>query len=213
MSAAPQLVLFDCDGVLVDSETLQAAVFSEQLQRLGLAWSPAECAQRFTGQALGHCFASVETVLGAPLPEHFAAELAEATQLAFRARLRAMPGAQVTLAALSVAGLPWAVASNGSLAKMAGSLEAVGLGALTAGRRFSAEGLPPKPDPALFLAVAQRFGVDPSNCWVVEDSAPGLAAARAAGMTALALGEGGGPGSLTELTQLLVRLQACTIKI
>lgn len=200
----PHLVIFDCDGVLVDSEDLQAEVFASALNAVGITCSAAYCRSHFTGLSLAACFRAVQAVSGRSLPESFAADLVRATRHAFEERLQPMPGAQLVLAALSIAGIRFAVASNGSLEKMRHSLGCTGLLPMVRERLFSASGLPPKPAPDVFLLVARRFAVAPSRVWVVEDSAAGISAARNAGMVPWELCAGGGArGRLPSLPALL----------
>lgn len=200
----PDLIVFDCDGVLVDSEDLQAQVFAETLAAHGLAFTSDYCRAHFRGLSLADCYRLLEAASGRALPAAFAADLADATLRAFTHRLRPVEGARQVLTALGIAGVPYAVASNGSVAKMRHSLGCAGLLELVRGRLFSAAGMAPKPAPDVFLLAARACGVEPGRVWVIEDSETGLRAARSAGMTAWELASGtAGAGRLPHLTALL----------
>ncbi|PWK88526.1 HAD family hydrolase [Fulvimonas soli] len=175
------LVIFDCDGVLVDSETIINRVFARMLGEHGLALTPQETAELFTGKANAECLALAGAMLGRPLPAGFAADYDERARAALAAEVRAMPGIAEALDALDV---PCAVASNGGHAKMRVTLGRAGLLHRFEGRLFGVEDVPrPKPAPDLYLHAARTLGVPPAACAVVEDSPTGVAAGVAAGMT------------------------------
>ncbi len=184
------LVIFDCDGVLVDSEWLGAQVFAQELNKVGLSWSAAECHSLFRGMTLRACFAQVEQVAGTVLPVDFEALLHAATVRAFEEDLQPVPGVVDVLQFLQSRGIAFCVASNGSRAKLKHSLGLVGLAPYFEGRTFSAQDVNNgKPAPDLFLLAAQTLGVDPAICTVVEDSIVGVTAAKAAGMRPLLFSE------------------------
>ncbi|WP_236024782.1 HAD family hydrolase [Arenibaculum pallidiluteum] len=177
-------VIFDCDGTLVDSESLANAVLAERLAGFGLALTAEEAVAAFRGRRMAECIAEIEVRLGTQLPESFMPDFRAATAEAFRGRLRAMEGASDLVAGLR---MPMAIASNGPRDKIELCLALTGLLPYFEGRIFSAYELDAwKPDPRLFLHAARSLGVDPSACLVVEDSLPGIAGALAAGMRVLA---------------------------
>lgn len=180
----PALVIFDCDGVIVDSEPLANRVLHEGLVALGLTLSLDESAARFTGRSMRSCVELIEDLLGRSVPETFVGDVRRATRAAFDAGLRPVPGIVEQLAVLE---FPYCLASSGSHGKIRHSLRLTGLDALFEDARiFSADDVArSKPEPDLFLLAAARCGVAPSECIVVEDSTPGVAAAIAAGMRVL----------------------------
>jgi HAD superfamily hydrolase (TIGR01509 family) len=177
-------VIFDCDGTLVDSETLQAEVFCELLGGAGHAADPAEILLAFRGRRLALCIAELEARFGA-LRHDFEDAFRARTAGLLRARLREIEGAAALLAAMPH---PVCVASNAPRAKIELCLEATGLARFFGGRVFSAYEVGAwKPAPDLFLHAAGAMGAAPGRCLVVEDSAPGVEAALAAGMRVVAL--------------------------
>jgi beta-phosphoglucomutase-like phosphatase (HAD superfamily) len=184
------LVIFDCDGVLIDSEGVASIVLSRQLQRLGWMISAEECEVMFLGTSLKDIVEKTEATIGKSVPRDFEERFSAAIIEALREDVDAIPGAAQALEQLTEAGMPWRVASNSSHEEMAVKFGRTGMVHLVGGRQHSAEdmvriGLNGKPDPHLFLAAAEAAGVPPSRCVVIEDSIPGSRAARAAGMTCL----------------------------
>ena len=187
---APQLVIFDCDGVLIDSEPIANRVTAAELTRLGYPISPAECADRFLGMSLADMCEVIPVALGVTLPAAWEHRLAAALVRALAQEAVLMPGAEAALRGTSALGLPWRVASNSGKAELAAKFACVGLTALVADRVWSAEtviarGGRGKPAPDLFLAVAEAAGVAQAACLVIEDSQAGIRGARAAGMACL----------------------------
>jgi HAD superfamily hydrolase (TIGR01509 family) len=175
------MVIFDCNGVLVDSEPLAAAVVAEELTRAGFPMTTEMVARYFTGRRQADMFAAVEAATGRKLPANFAAVVSAATLRRFRAELRPMPHMAYALTWLRG---PKCVASSASLERMRVSLETTGLIKFFENHMFSASDMPKgKPAPDLLLHAAAKVGVAPADCIVVEDSAAGVAAAHAAGMT------------------------------
>lgn len=183
-----KLVIFDCDGVLVDTEVISNRVLAEVLQALGLAWTPAEMQSRFLGRSMASVAEIVTRDGGLTLPADFIESAREATYAAFRREgLLPIPGIEATVRALAAAGVASCVASSGEIVKMHLTLGMTGLLPLFEGRLFSATMVARgKPAPDLFLHAAERMQVAPADCLVVEDALPGLEAARAAGMRAVA---------------------------
>ncbi len=202
---APRLVIFDCDGVLVDSEPASSVVVFEEARALGWDVTEAEAAG-FVGlrwSDLQPVFQRHSDVpLGAGWPDHMQARLIAALD----GHLRTMPGAAEMLRAVSAMGLPYRVASNSSHEEMAVKFRLAGLEALVAGRVHSARDVGVgKPAPDLFLAAAAAGGVAPEACVVVEDSAPGVRAAVAAGMACIGYAPLGDVFGLASLGAVVVR--------
>ncbi|MEE1821727.1 HAD family hydrolase [Streptomyces sp. BE20] len=190
-----RLVIFDCDGVLVDSERIAARVQVALGAELGWPLAEADVVERFIGRSQAAIHEQIAARLGEETAgawwEAFVRRHAEEVD----AGLTAVDGLPEALDAIT---LPTCVASSGSHEKMAHTLGRTGLHHRFAGRIFSAtEVARGKPAPDLFLYAAQRMGVPPSACVVVEDSEPGVRAARAAGMRAF-----GYAGGLTAADRL-----------
>ena len=182
------LAIFDCDGVLVDSEPIANASFSRALRAQGLDWTVEETMRRLMGRSLKSCVEICEAELGRKLPDDFLEKMQAVTYQNFRdAPLRPMPGVKEAVLALQKQGVATCVASSGSPEKMRFTLGLTGLWDAFEGRIFSASQVPRgKPFPDLFLHAAIGMNVQPFECTVVEDSVPGIEAACAAGMRALA---------------------------
>ncbi len=177
------MVIFDCNGVLVDSEPLATAIVSHEFMRAGFRVTPDIVARYFTGRRPADMFNEVELAAGRKLPPGFAAEVTAATLRRFRAELRATKHAAQALAWLRG---PKCVASSSSYDRIRLSLECTGLIRFFEPNLFSAsEVVNGKPAPDLLLHAAAKMGVEPRHCIVVEDSAVGVAAGVAAGMTAI----------------------------
>jgi HAD superfamily hydrolase (TIGR01509 family) len=189
------LVIFDCNGVLVDSEPIAAAVLAEALGRVGVTVSSESVMRRFQGRRPSDVFAAVETAIAARLPSDFPATVAAETLRRLRANLRAVSHAAHALTWIRG---PKAVASSSPPERVRLSLDVTGLLRFFEPRLFSASQVRRgKPAPDLFLLAAARCQVEPANCIVVEDSAPGVAAAAAAGMTPIGfVGSSDTPGRL-----------------
>lgn len=189
------MVIFDCNGVLVDSEPIAAAVFSEALGRIGVRLFAAGAMRRFHGRRPADVFATVETATGKRLPPDFAAFVAAQTLHRLRTELR--PIAHAVHALTWIRG-PKAVASSSPPERVPTSLEGTGLMRFFEPRCFSASAVRKgKPAPDLFLLAAARSEIEPSACIVVEDFAPGIAAAVAAGMKPIGfVGGSPAPGKL-----------------
>jgi HAD superfamily hydrolase (TIGR01509 family) len=178
-----QLVIFDCDGVLVDSEPISLRTFTEALHDLGLDLSEEQMFDNFVGYSMKHCMELVHKLLGRPTPENFVAELQARTFERFKAELKPMPGIAQALDELSV---PFCVASSGAHEKMRTTLGITGLLPRFEGKMFSATQVARgKPAPDVYLFAAEKMGVEPGRCVVVEDAPPGVQAGVAAGMRVL----------------------------
>lgn len=178
------LVVFDCDGVLVDSEPLANRVLAERLATVGLHLSVEEVMARFVGLTREACIALASEMLGRALPADFARTWDEVLYARLRDELRPVDGIVEALGAIAP---PYCAASNSSPERLRLGLEAAGLWGYFAGRAFSAQEVPhPKPAPDLFLHAAWRMGAQPARCVVVEDTPTGVRAGVAAGMVVLA---------------------------
>ncbi|MFJ3610575.1 HAD family hydrolase [Streptomyces hydrogenans] len=184
-----ELVIFDCDGVLVDSERLAVRLQVALGAELGWPITADEVVERFIGRSKESIVGQIAERLGAETAALWWSLLVQRHRDAVDTGLDPVDGLPEALAALT---LPTCVASSGSHAKMRHTLGRTGLYAHFEGRIYSASEVSRgKPAPDLFLHAARRMGVDPAACAVVEDSGPGVAAARAAGMRAF--GYAGGP--------------------
>ncbi len=182
-----QLVIFDCDGVLVDSERISNGVLAQMLSAEGLPTTMAEARRDYQGLLLADVLERAQERLGRQLPEGWLAEYEDERAAAFRRELRAVDGAAEAVGRVSDAGVAVCVASQGKLSKTRLSLELTGLRELFAeGALFSAESVRRgKPDPDLFVHAAAAMGVGRDRCVVVEDTPSGVAAAVAAAMRAI----------------------------
>ena len=174
------LVIFDCDGVLIDSEPIANRVFRDRLASAGLVMTLQDVMREFVGRTKDGCMARATEMLGRPLPPGFSQEWDDALFRALEAEVQPVVGVPELLDSLQV---PWCVASNGNRDRMLLALQAAGLGGRVEGRVFTAaEVAHPKPAPDLFLHAAKTMGAAPSECAVVEDTPTGVRAAIAAGM-------------------------------
>jgi HAD superfamily hydrolase (TIGR01509 family) len=181
-------VIFDCDGVLVDSEPIALRIDVQMLAELGLNVSETEVIERFVGRSPEAIVAAIEEWLGHPPPPGWEERTDRLLGAAFEAELNPVDGIEEALAQIA---LPTCVASSSGPVRLRHKLELTGLYDHFAGRIFSAVEVPHgKPAPDLFLHAAERMGAAPSCCVVVEDSRFGVQAARAAGMDALAYAGG-----------------------
>jgi HAD superfamily hydrolase (TIGR01509 family) len=182
MTRWPEVVIFDCDGVLVDSEVLSLARVGAALSRLGLPLSEARLRDLFLGVSARSMGETVERMLGLPLPPDFQETLARDVMVDFERELRGIPGVADAIARLRAR---VCVASSSSIERIRASLRIVGYADLFGADVFSAsEVARGKPAPDLFLHAARRMGAEPSNCLVIEDSVPGVTAAGHAGIVA-----------------------------
>ncbi|WP_370981096.1 HAD family hydrolase [Agaribacterium sp. ZY112] len=178
------LIIFDCDGVLVDSEQLAAKVFSDTLADYQFCLSADECLSRFKGWTLEACYQWLVPQFGGALPDGFDEAIKANTREVFARELKAVNDVESVLQQLQKRNRSFCVASNGGLKKIDNSLSVCGLAQyFPVPVRFSAEQVSQgKPSPELFLKAAEAIGVPPRFCWVVEDSLAGCQAAKAAAM-------------------------------
>ena len=179
--SATELVIFDCDGVLVDSEPITNRIFADMLRELGLNLSNEEVYERFLGRTMSDCVALVSAQLGRAPPSDFVERYHARTKIALEAELKCVAGVAGVIESMQ---LPFCVASSGEHEKMRTTLGITGLLPHFEGKLFSAtEVAKGKPAPDLFMHAAARSGVAPSRCLVIEDSPAGVKAGIAAGMT------------------------------
>lgn len=176
-----ELIIFDCDGVLIDSETISATMLIETLRDHGVAVDAAYVAEHFLGRSYPTVMKQIRSAFGITLSDDFEDEYRARLMAAFETGLKIMPGVRDVIDAIN---RPFCVATSSSPRRVTRSLELVGLDQVFAGRVFTAsEVANGKPAPDLFLHVASRMGYAPRQCLVIEDSRNGVLAAKAAGMT------------------------------
>lgn len=176
-----QLIIFDCDGVLVDSEPISNRILAEVLTESGLPMSLECCYEHFMGRSMADCVGILENRFGHVVGDDFVDTVRRRTLEALRDEVEPVAGVTSALDAITA---PTCVASSGQLVKMRTTLETTGLLRYFGDRLFSAADLARgKPHPDIFLHAAQQLGVDPGACAVVEDSPVGVEAGIAAGMT------------------------------
>jgi HAD superfamily hydrolase (TIGR01509 family) len=178
------LVIFDNDGVLVDSELLANTVLVHLLERFGLSLSLKESMRRYLGSSLESVRRSVEAELGRKLPEDFNEIYHSELLSEFDAHLQPMEGVVEVLSYLDSCAISYCVASSGDHIRIRRALEITGLYQSFEGRIFSAQDVSRgKPAPDLFLYASESMGALPGDCLVIEDSPKGVRAARVAGMS------------------------------
>jgi HAD superfamily hydrolase (TIGR01509 family) len=183
----PQLVVFDCDGVLVDSEAISNPLLRDALAAHGLDMTLDEVIQTYVGRSMAAVVSISEELLGRKLPEDFLDVLQKKTFMAFEYNLKAVPGVEDLIRSLNNQNIKICVASSGSFEKMDVTLGITGLKKYFEGRIFSTLQVERgKPYPDLYLYAADQMGVEPANCLVIEDSVPGVQGAVAAGMEVIA---------------------------
>jgi len=181
------LVIFDCDGVLVDSEGPSNRALAEEITRLGWPMDEAEATRRFIGYQLKDVAEVVEAHFGRPVPNGWVELLRRRLVEVLANEVEAMPGIDEVLRAVAGLGLKLRVASNSSIKEMRVKFARTGLTSLLA-RAHSAYDVPnAKPAPDVFLAAARAEAVPPDSCLVIEDSVPGVTGAVAAGMACIGL--------------------------
>ena len=177
----PELVIFDCDGVLVDSEVIALGVTRRRLGEAGLRLTDQETRERFLGSRLDSVMRRIETELGAPLPKEFPGDLSREILATFARELKGVEGVREAVGGLRAR---VCVASSSAPERLRFALRVTGYEALFAPNIFSAaEVAQGKPSPDLFLFAARAMSAAPKDCLVIEDSVAGVIAARAAGMT------------------------------
>lgn len=181
----PSLVIFDCDGVLVDSEVVSNQVLADNLARHGVPVDLEECMRLFVGITTGGVMEMLR-VRGVNLPDNWVDDVDGETDTRLKQGVLLVPGICDLLDRLDQSGVPFCVASNGSVEKMQTTLGQNDLWDRFEDRMFSAISLGiAKPDPGLFLAAARHFAAPAKACVVIEDSPTGALAAKRAGMRCL----------------------------
>jgi HAD superfamily hydrolase (TIGR01509 family) len=181
--SALRLVIFDCDGVLVDSERITNRVFCAMLNDLGLNLTLEDMFEHFVGLSMPQCIERVTRMLGSAPPADFLQTLTQRSEAALQAEVITVPDVTKALDEIRI---PSCVASSGDHKKIRLTLAATGLLERFGERIFSVTDVKrAKPAPDIFLFAAHRMGVDPSECVVVEDTPIGVRAGVAAGMRVL----------------------------
>ncbi|CAN1213478.1 HAD-superfamily hydrolase, subfamily IA, variant 3 [Tumidithrix helvetica PCC 7403] len=178
-----ELVIFDCDGVLVDSEPIVNRIFAETLAEAGFAITYEEVTRQFVGKSFVTCLEMIEQIYGRPVPPSYLARSKEREIAALKQELQATSGIAETLKEIA---LPRCVASNSSPRHIQLVLGLTGLLPHFDGKLYSCHHVDrPKPFPDLYLHAASQMGKAPENCIVIEDSVTGVQAGNAAGMSVL----------------------------
>ena len=199
----PDLVIFDCDGVLVDSEIIAARIEAELITLAGYEISAEELAETYAGLAFKDILMRVEEKSRIPFQASLIDRAEELVDRKLRSDVRIIDGAREAVAAVTV---PRAVCSNSRTERVEFMLEKVRLLPFFAGRIFSGLDIPSKktkPAPDVFLYAAEKLGADPKNSFVIEDSVHGVTGARAAGMRVIGFTGAGHsyPGHADALTE------------
>ncbi|WP_088242106.1 HAD family hydrolase [Calothrix rhizosoleniae] len=174
------LIIFDCDGVLVDSERITNAVFAEMLNDLGLSLTLEDMFEQFVGNSMQQCLKMIETMLGEKPPSDFVSNYRQRTKLALQQQLKPVRGIRQTLDRLS---LPYCVASSSDREKMETTLGITGILPYFQGKLFSVTEVERgKPFPDVYLYAAEKMNAQPSRCLVIEDTPIGVRGGVSAGM-------------------------------
>ena len=207
LTRAPlRLVIFDCDGVLVDSEGPSNRLVAAEITALGWPMTGEESQALFVGRRLSDIPPIVEPKIGHPVPPGWIDDMRAKLISMLADEVEAMPGAHGALQVVTALGLPFRIASNSSHAEMAVKFERTGMDHLVAGLLHSARDVARgKPAPDVFLAAAKAAGVPSEACLVIEDSVPGAMAARAAGMACVGLAPYGDDPALRAVGAVLIR--------
>ncbi len=190
------LVIFDCDGVVVDSERVVFEVFGSFIRSLDIHLCEAEMYETFLGRSLGECMAIAEQLRGTPVPAGALDRYCADRDRMLREHVRPVEGIREVLEELTI---PFCIASSGSYDKMRITLGATRLMPFFEGRLFSVSEVPRgKPAPDIFLFAAERMGASPARTAVIEDSVNGVLAGCAAGMTVFGYVDLTAPSKLIE---------------
>ena len=196
-------VLFDCDGVLADSEGLANAIVAEELTALGWALDARAAQREFLGLSLPDMRPRIEARIG-PLPGGWEAALSRRIEHELASSVLPIVGAETALLAVAAAGLPMSVCSNSGRSELAMKMRVLGFAHFFGDRVFSYQDVPrPKPAPDMYLKAAAACAVAAANCLVVEDSAAGVAAGLAAGCQVVSLVEGLGVPHLVKISDIM----------
>jgi HAD superfamily hydrolase (TIGR01509 family) len=195
-----ELVIFDCDGVLVDSEVISNEVLARALTEQGLPTTLAQARRDYQGLLLAEIDSRARAKLGRPLAQDWLERYERDRAAVFRRELRAVPGVAEAIQRIKAAGVAVCVASQGKLEKTRLSLELTKLNPLFPDEAlFSAYSVPRgKPHPDLFLHAAQTIATEPTRCAVIEDTPSGVTAAVSAGMRAFGYAADSDPTTLRQ---------------
>jgi HAD superfamily hydrolase (TIGR01509 family) len=182
-----ELIIFDCDGVLADSERITNTVFAELLREQGLNFTLEEMFEHFVGNSASQCLAKIHAMLGRPVPDDFMDHYRARCKVALEKDLKAVAGVEEMLPKIKQ---PFCVASNSDTQKLKTILGYANLLPIFEDRMFSVDQVAQgKPAPDIFLFAAKHFGADPARSLVIEDTPIGVCAGVAAGMTVLGYAE------------------------
>lgn len=183
----PAAVLFDCDGVLADTEAMHNRIIAEEISALGWEMTPEQCERQFLGLSWEAIVPRVQDRLGPDsVPADFIQGVIRRVMRELHEQVVPVRGVLAALDQIIAAGIPVAVASNSSRPELNTKLMGLGLAETFRGRAFSYNDVPnPKPAPDMYRAAAAACGADPHDCVVVEDSVTGARAGRAAGCRVL----------------------------
>jgi HAD superfamily hydrolase (TIGR01509 family) len=199
LSRPPALVLFDCDGVLVDSEPISNIIFTEQLNIAGVKLDLIGMQQRYTGMSMPDIKIKVMDEFAIELDDAWHDRYRTLCDVAFKADLRPVPHIRDAVLAVKNAGIAYCVASSGPMEKMTTTLGITGLLPLFDGHMYTGWDVPKsKPHPDLFWFAADHYGAKYDGCIVIEDSLAGVRAGVAAGMPVLGYAP---PSNMHDLTQ------------
>lgn len=192
-----EAIIFDCDGVLIDSEPIAVAILTRDLREFGLSLSDHEAHHRFTGWSSRLIAEAVAVETGVPVPPDWVQRHNLAVREAVAAAVEPIPGIIDVLDALDVAGVPWGVASQSGLAYLERALGRVGIWQRAPGRVASSQMVArPKPAPDVYLKAMELVGVDPRRALVVEDSPTGVRAGVASGAAVIGFAADRAPADL-----------------
>ena len=199
----PKMVIFDCDGVVVDSEPVTLQLIRDDLAARGLPLELPKVVDLFMGGTMAGAGAQAQS-MGAAIPADWVTQIYEKIFAALALSVEPIPGIDAVLDRLDQQGLPYAIGSNGPHRKMEITLARCGLAARFAARIYSREDVAaPKPAPDVYLLAASQAGVAPKDCVVIEDSATGAQAAVAAGMAVFGFVRDTPPAKFEGLTDIL----------
>ena len=201
------LIIFDCDGVLVDSEIVAHTLLAQMMTDLGHPMTTAEAVQKFAGRSLADTLSLIEASLGRSIPDDLGQRYGRLLLERLGGELKPIAGVKAAIAALPY---PRCVASSSSLERIRLSLEATGLASLFGANIFSATQVAHgKPAPDLYLFASSKMGIAPEQCLVIEDSVVGVTAGRAAGMKVI--GFTGAAHATPDAAQRLAAAGACSV--
>ncbi|QDO92687.1 HAD family hydrolase [Formosa sediminum] len=175
-------VIFDCDGVLVDSEAISNGILADMANQYGANLDLNAALKLFKGCSMEMCLDKIKAIVTSPIPDDFEAEYRRLSVDAFKSQIKPIAGVKEVVEELHRLNIPFCVASSGLESKMRLNLELTGLLEYFEGHLFSCYTIQKwKPDPAVFLWAAETMGFLPNECVVIEDSYSGVTAAKAGG--------------------------------